>query len=60
MTAAQRKMHLVLWLLLGPVALVGLILAVMWRPSAPVQPGTAPGTEASAAVAQDTAGVGDE
>lgn len=45
MTRTQRKMHLVLWLVLGPAALTGLVLAVLARPPIPVQPGQAPGTE---------------
>lgn len=34
-----------MWLVLGPVALAGLILAVLWRPIEPVQDGTLPGLE---------------
>lgn len=55
MTPAQRKAHVLLWLMLGPLALVGLLLAVLWRPPEPVQPGVAPGAEP--AVTQET---GDE
>jgi hypothetical protein len=43
MTSGQRKVHVLLWLVLGPAALVGLILAVLWRPVEPVQDGDLPG-----------------
>jgi len=43
-------MHIVLWLVLGPAALFGLVLAVLWRPPVPVQPGVAPGADVPAAV----------
>ena len=59
MTRAQRKAHLLLWLVLGPVALTGLVLAVLWRPPEPVQPGIAPGASVApgveAAMRQETA-----
>lgn len=49
MTSRQRRAHLVLWLVLVPIALVGLWLALVWRPAEPVQdgglPGVAPETE---------------
>lgn len=62
MTPAQRKTHVLLWLLVGPIALVGLVLAVLWRPPVPVQPGTAPGAASAAPLADDPAGrgLGDE
>lgn len=43
MTRGQRKMHVLVWLVLGPAAVVGLVLAVMWRPAEPVQEGVLPG-----------------
>ena len=46
MTVAQRKVHLLIWLVLGPVAAVGLMLAINWRPAPPVQDGPLPGVEA--------------
>lgn len=48
MTRAQRKVHVLLWLVLGPLAVVGLVLAVMWRPMEPVQDGALPGGDAQA------------
>ncbi|XAL99556.1 hypothetical protein OT109_18500 [Phycisphaeraceae bacterium D3-23] len=60
MTPTQRKAHLLLWLVIGPIALVGLLLAVMWRPPVPVQPGVAPGAEASQDTVPRTPGVTDE
>ena len=48
MTSGQRKAHVLLWLVLGPIAVVGLVLAVLWRPAEPVQEGPLPGLEASA------------
>lgn len=48
MTPTQRKAHVLLWFVLGPIALAGLLLAVLWRPPVPVQPGTAPGAEPAA------------
>ena len=46
MTSGQRKVHLLLWLVLGPIAVVGLVLAVLWRPPQPVQDGVLPGVDA--------------
>lgn len=46
MTAGQRRAHLVLWLVLGPLALLGLALAVVFKPAEPVQDGPLPGAEA--------------
>ena len=46
MTSGQRKVHLLLWLVLGPIAVVGLVLAVLWRPPQPVQVGVLPGVDA--------------
>ena len=46
MTSGQRKVHVVLWLVLGPLALAGLALAVMMKPAEPVQDGPLPGVEA--------------
>jgi hypothetical protein len=46
MTSGQRKIHVLMWLVLGPVAVAGLALAVLWRPSQPVQDGALPGVEA--------------
>lgn len=48
MTSAQRKLHLAVWLVLGPIALIGLALAVVWRPAVPVYDGPLPGVEAGA------------
>ncbi len=45
MTSGQRKVHVLLWLVLGPIALIGLALAVVWRPVEPVQDGALPGVE---------------
>ena len=47
MTGPQRKAHFMLWLVLGPLALVGLVLALVWRPPVPVQEGELPGAEAA-------------
>lgn len=46
MTSGQRKMHVLLWLVVGPIAVVGLVLAVAWRPVEPVQSGALPGVDA--------------
>ncbi|MFK7790569.1 MAG: hypothetical protein AB8C95_13890 [Phycisphaeraceae bacterium] len=56
MTSAQRKTHLLLWLVLGPIALVGLALAVVWRPVEPIHEGELPGVDA---VQVDTSAGGD-
>ncbi|MEM9108842.1 MAG: hypothetical protein AAGC72_02360 [Planctomycetota bacterium] len=45
MTQGQRKVHVLLWLVLGPVAVAGLVLAVVWRPAEPVQRGALPGVD---------------
>lgn len=45
MTSGQRKVHVWIWLLLGPIAVIGLALAVAWRPVEPVQEGSLPGVE---------------
>ena len=45
-TSGQRKVHVLLWLVLGPIALIGLVLAVVWRPDEPVQQGELPGVDA--------------
>ncbi|MEM9345071.1 MAG: hypothetical protein AAGB26_00510 [Planctomycetota bacterium] len=45
MTHGQRKMHVLLWLVLGPIAVAGLALAVVWRPAEPVQDGPLPGLD---------------
>lgn len=45
MTSGQRKMHVLLWLVLGPLAVVGLVLGVLWRPPQPVQDGVLPGVD---------------
>jgi len=42
-TRTQRKVHVLMWAVVGTVAVVGLVLAVLWRPPVPVQPGRAPG-----------------
>lgn len=47
MTSGQRKAHVWLWLVLGPLVLIGLVLAVQWRPPQPVQDGVLPGMQAS-------------
>lgn len=46
MTGGQRKVHVILWLVLGPIALAGLVAAVLLRPEPAVQPGTLPGVQA--------------
>lgn len=46
MTGPQRKTHLLLWLVLGPLALAGLILAIYLRPLEPVHDGDLPGLDA--------------
>ena len=46
MTAGQRRTHLLIWLILGPLALIGLAVAVIQRPAEPVQQGPLPGLEA--------------
>jgi hypothetical protein len=38
MTRAQRRRHLVVWLLIGPGAALGLLLAITGRRPLPVQP----------------------
>jgi len=45
MTSAQRLAHLVLWLVLGLAALVGLGFALVNRPPVPVQQGPLPGAQ---------------
>ena len=45
MTSGQRKVHVLLWLVLGPIALIGLALAVVWRPVEPIHEGGLPGVE---------------
>lgn len=60
MTPTQRKTHLMLWLLLGPIALVGLVLAVLWQPPAPIQPGTAPGAAPTPQAAEPAGREGDD
>ena len=48
MTNGQRKAHVIMWLVLGPMAIFGLVLAVLWRPIEPVQKGPLPGVDVSA------------
>lgn len=65
MTRCQRKMHVLFWLVLGPVAVVGLVLAVMWRPVEPIQDGALPGiasetSEMSSTEQRETSGDGDQ
>lgn len=36
MKRAHRKIHLILWIILGPVMIATLLLAVLHRPSDPV------------------------
>ena len=43
MTHRQRKVHVLLWLLFVPLGLLGLWLAVLWRPADAVQQGSLPG-----------------
>lgn len=43
MTQGQRNMHVVMWLVLGPIAGLCLALAVLWRPPTPVHDGPLPG-----------------
>ena len=45
MTSGQRKAHIVMWLVLGPIAVVGLALALMNRLDVPVHNGELPGVE---------------
>ena len=52
MTSGQRKLHLLMWLVLGPIALVGLALAVAWRPGVPVHDGALPGVQPQAEARQ--------
>lgn len=47
MSSGQRKIHVVLWLVLGPLALIGLAMAVVLKPAEPVQEGDLPGVEAA-------------
>lgn len=42
-----------MWLVLGPVALVVLVLSLKWRPAEPVQEGALPGTETPLPVGAD-------
>ncbi|MFN3165612.1 MAG: hypothetical protein ACE37H_00955 [Phycisphaeraceae bacterium] len=56
MTYAQRRVHLLLWLVLTPVALAGLVLAVAWRPAQPVQDGPLPGVSTRDAAATEPGG----
>ena len=62
MTRCQRKMHVLVWLVLGPVAVVGLALAVMWRPAEPIQDGALPGVadEMSSSEQRETSKDGDQ
>ena len=48
MTTGQRKAHVLLWLVLGPLAIIGLVLALQWRPPVPMQDGPFPGVSAQA------------
>lgn len=43
-TNAQRRLHLAFWLVLGPAVLIGLVLALTFRPGVPLQ--AAPATAA--------------
>ena len=43
MTRGQRRLHLWMWLVIGPLAVAAVVLAVMLRPAVPVQEGVAPG-----------------
>lgn len=55
MTGPQRKAHLLLWLILGPIALIGLVLALAWRPPVPVQESELPGVQSIRDVDQGNA-----
>jgi hypothetical protein len=46
MSRALRRRHFRSWLIIGPVAIVILIVALLSKPVRPVQPSPAPGTEA--------------
>ncbi len=37
MTRTHRRWHAWLWLVIGPLVLLGVILAVKWRPAQPVE-----------------------
>lgn len=56
MTGRQRKVHVVMWAVLGPVALAGLAIALVLKPAEPVQDGVLPGADVGAGV---DAGAGD-
>lgn len=43
MSSAQLKMHAVMWLVFGLIALAGLVLAVVLKPAEPVHEGVLPG-----------------
>ncbi len=45
MTRTQRKVHVLLWLVLGPVVLIMFLLVVLARPTVPVQADGLPGVE---------------
>jgi hypothetical protein len=45
MTKGQRTMHFLLWLVLGPLAALGLMFALQGRPVEPVQEGPLPWVE---------------
>ena len=44
-TKRQRTTHFLLWLVLGPLAALGLMFALQGRPAQPVQEGPLPGVE---------------
>ena len=56
MTSGQRKMHLLMWLVLGPLAAFGLMLAIDWRPAKPVQDAPLPGVEHTSETADEQPG----
>jgi hypothetical protein len=50
MTARQRRWHLILWLVLGPVILIGLAAGLAARRDVPIEPYTPGQTESTAEV----------
>ena len=56
MTASQRKVHLLIWLIVAPLALVGLVVALMQGPAEPIEQGPLPGVVDPDPAPQDDAG----
>ena len=55
MTKGQRTMHFLLWLVLGPLAALGLMFALQGRPAPPIQDGPLPGVGGQSQEAADEA-----